>query len=871
MTIHVFIGAGPANLHRALKVRKLEPDAEIIIIDNRLKSDGNINRENGRANIFRFETEDVTDKLIADGVDKNYLLSFMHQRDFSVAQGFQQGDDNVFSSKPFSQIQIRDLQHALIETLKEKGKLYLVSEDFNTSSLKILRKQVSNYLKINGFVDNDVHIHVATGALRGDKKDEIIYPDKATHHLKHTTDDVAAMPVVPVHGTVTFFIKNKHDKPIITCDELQANQRSLDLTDWQEPLKQFGWNLVRPPRIRVFYANDILYIGTEIPMSMMNNEDAADYEEKVAEYTRQIAQLVFPDLKERIENLEANKVLRSRFPTGRGEAGQVIIATKTIINEQKVNISLFNNGDSRYLPHYQTGSGFVTGFLQNELYADIYQHQSLEALVQWAQVSGHLEPGQTAEHVREEYKKWIQPSDEQDSQDADEQAILRAFQQELYIYLSREIIEENKAKVGRYFNALHKQILNLLPQHFAEFFTYFDESLPNKSLINPLSIELLHTSDKHVAVLAMLKTGNTSFLRSALPRLLNMDFSRIDDSQLGHLRNVLLEDLERNLQEELLEQFENLLEQLKNLSVELKQIDDLNTEPQLVAIEPVTEPWWVKHQNKLKAAAIVSLTVIGGFLGTFLIPIPGLGSMLGGAVGGAIGAGTGLSLGLTGTGLLELFKKKPALGTALTTVGSTGLGAGIGAILGTFAFPGIGTAIGAAIGAGVSASTSLFATGIYNAVTNHPIFGALMTTIGSTGLGAGAGALIGTLLFPGPGTAIGAVIGAGIGAGATLITTGLVKLIQKFKQPTTVDMNPIPNNPPMDHSPQDSEDHNQVLKGMIADLGVDPQNNSERHEFVQPQPSAHSMPTSLSAHLMGTEEEPKAQQPVIQYSLSPQG
>ncbi|STX28270.1 substrate of the Dot/Icm secretion system [Legionella beliardensis] len=204
-------------------------------------------------------------------------------------------------------------------------------------------------------------------------------------------------------------------------------------------------------------------------------------------------------------------------------------------------------------------------------------------------------------------------------------------------------------------------------------------------------------------------------------------------------------------------------------------------EPKLVDLGPVeTESFWVKHQNKLKAAATAVLILAGGFLGTFLIPIPGVGSVIGGVVGGAIGTGTGLGLSLTGLGFLELFKKNPVKGTALSTIGSAGLGAGIGAILGTVAFPGIGTAIGAAIGAGVGLSAGLAVSGLANFVLKNPKTATALTTAGSAGLGAGVGALLGTLVFPGVGTLIGLAIGAGVGASASLFATGIYNAVTKY-------------------------------------------------------------------------------------------
>ena len=105
-----------------------------------------------------------------------------------------------------------------------------------------------------------IHVHVATGAPHepehDDKKqsgDAIIYPDqlKIATALpeENVTADVARMTVTPSHGTVTF----KIDPNKGTALALKADNVSLDSTSWQKPLEKFGWDLARPPRVRVFY------------------------------------------------------------------------------------------------------------------------------------------------------------------------------------------------------------------------------------------------------------------------------------------------------------------------------------------------------------------------------------------------------------------------------------------------------------------------------------------------------------------------------------------------------------------------------------------------------------------------------------------
>lgn len=532
MTTHVFIGAGPANLHLALKIRKADPNAQIIIIDKRLNvQKKRIKSKNGRANIFRFERDEVTDKLIEEGVDQSALLALMHQRPFSVLQGFQQGDDNVFSKKPFSQIQIRDLQQVLLDTLyQQKGDTRLISKDIDMSE-PIALTQIIRLMQKQGVDYSKIHIYSATGALKDDpKRDAIIYPDRLKYSFPNATDDLAAMPVVPLHGTTTFFIKEK-EKQLISCEALRENQCSLDSTLWQDALNPFGWTLVRPPRIRVFYANDILYIGAEIPAAMMQ-QDSQTYHKTIAKYTRTIAQLIFPNLPN-IKDLHANPFLRSRFQTSRGQCGQVIRSPKVELGEKKIDITVFNHGDSRYLPHYQTGSGFVTAFKHNQLYAEIYQHQDFASLFQWAKSNHHIDPKLDRLHLEQEYKRLTKTEDEQ--------LILTAFQHKLYLNLTRDSIEENKEKVGRYFNALHNQTLSVLKNYFTEFKTYFRKAHPE------ISEQLFEGLDERLAIIVMLKFGHVSFLRNILPRLINYDINLLTDEQVRHLRTVYLEDLTRNL------------------------------------------------------------------------------------------------------------------------------------------------------------------------------------------------------------------------------------------------------------------------------------------------------------------------------------
>ena len=131
--------------------------------------------------------------------------------------------------------------------------------------------------------------------------------------------------IIPTYVTITFFIKNPNPpgEQLVTCSELERDQRSLDLTEWKEVLEEHGWRLIRPPRIRVFYVNDVLSIGAEIPASMLAMDDAA-YLDAITNYTRAIASLVFPHIN--ISELPVNSRLRDSFDKSKKNVGNGINA-----------------------------------------------------------------------------------------------------------------------------------------------------------------------------------------------------------------------------------------------------------------------------------------------------------------------------------------------------------------------------------------------------------------------------------------------------------------------------------------------------------------------------------------------------------------
>lgn len=570
--IHVFVGVGPANLHRALALRKVDPEAKFIFVDKRLNLKGNeprLNRYRARANIFRFETDEVTKLLIQEGVDPYDMSPLIFEREFDpvTSQGrtakkpvFQMGDEQVFSAKPFTQIQIRDLQLLLLQSIEknsgENSLLFLpedLPEPFTDHARFILalvenEERFSSWFKGNKNEKQNIHIHVATGALSGDEeKDEIIYSDQTQAsgptHDQHTTADVSRMTVTPTHGTVTF----KIDPSFL--ETLRDNQVSLDDTEWQKNLKSFGWNLIRPPRIRVFYTNDILYIGAEVPHSMYSLEQKHVYEQEVTAYTRRIAKLVFPNLHAKIQELPVNTRLRSRFPTQRGQRGEVLKMEPRTSERGKLtrqNITTYYHGDSRYLPHYQTGSGFITAFLENELYVAIYQYKSIDSLLTWlyeqADTPG-IEDQYTKEQVIHQYSQDIPLGA---TEELKEQYALEAFKAELFKQRSLDIIEKNQEKVGRYLNALNTQTLAILSGNYQDLINSYNAH--TKSAFPKI---VLNKLDSKFVVIALLKLGNIVFLREQMPQLLNIDFDSVDDKQLIHLRNMLVKDLQFSLMVEI--------------------------------------------------------------------------------------------------------------------------------------------------------------------------------------------------------------------------------------------------------------------------------------------------------------------------------
>lgn len=231
-------------------------------------------------------------------------------------------------------------------------------------------------------------MHVAAGALRdsgahrdqGPTADSVIYPAIGqVHHLGSIiSPDLSTMPVTAKHGTVTFQLPEHNREELISA--FKANLSTLDDPERNEDimaaLRSHGWNLIRPPRVRLFFADDTLYIGTEVPASFENllkqsPPNWPEYRRQQTAFARTIAKLIIPGMEADIDALIANSRgvnAPSFFETARGETGDVA-------NLSANNVMVINHGDRRYLPHYQTGSGFLTAVEQNKVYADVYENQ----------------------------------------------------------------------------------------------------------------------------------------------------------------------------------------------------------------------------------------------------------------------------------------------------------------------------------------------------------------------------------------------------------------------------------------------------------------------------------------------------------------
>lgn len=535
MLIHVFVGAGPANLHLAVKIATSEPESKIVFFDKRLKliSEAltfDARLENPRANIFFFD-EEFIQKLIADGLNQRDMQTWAMARRLN-----RQGTLDNVPSLQYRQIQIQDIQHLCLKALAShcREKPQVISKALNADSFESLEEEVmailakSNYKWFNGPTPT-IKIHVATGAF-SDTKDSITYPPPT---------------VTPSHGTATFSTLSSKSREYsnLALNKIELNQfeqlfeHTVFLRNWFLTLKQFKWTLPRPPSIRVFFAHDILYLGVEIPASMMAlNEE--NYKKAINKYTRAIGRSIFPDLDMDSLPLESY----SRFLTIRGENGRVLsmphrtekqIEIDDTTHTLAAEVQVFSHGDYRYRPHYQTASGFVVAASENWVYDDVYSRYSFDQLYTWA--FNHHFINESKATIRGRYSKLLK-SDANDK--ASEERLLKTFQAELYIACSRDLIEENKSKVDAYLFELDSAAIHNLPfsdiSYLLETFNRHDPHYPFERhefrTIPNWSIIFMH----------ILKLNNIGFLRETLAQLMNVDVTLEDNQHLLLLRDRYL-------------------------------------------------------------------------------------------------------------------------------------------------------------------------------------------------------------------------------------------------------------------------------------------------------------------------------------------
>lgn len=518
MAVHVFIGAGPANLDRALRIAETQPDAKIMIIDNRLvdtpvdRSKKIFIRDNARSNIFFFDqntAESIKKRLTAQGIHAAEISKQMYERHYGLEKQDRAGQS-------FFMIQIRDLQNFFIRALYsifeyKADSLFFISKKLSSDE-KTMTQEVMALLEENHIKEDQVKIHLATGALQDNNTESILYPAQAKIATQ-ISPDVNAMPVVPLHITGTFNIQETSIKNEIeiSCEELENQQQALATTQWKDPLIQYGWTLVRPPSVRVFFSHDVLYIGTEFPASIASETNKTKRETLSRGYLQAIAKLMFPHIP--IEALTLK--LGADFKTERGEHGQF-----QTTNE---NITILRHGDARYLPHYQTASGFVIAQAQNDLYAQIQQQTTFSSLFEWAKTKKLIE-NKTEAQVLKSYTKMLGDNPHQ---------ILEAFKSELFNAGARDIIDANKAKVGEYLSGLQKQSLDQLTKQLPLIIAIYNKT--HESHLSQSDLASLADSDR---IIHLLKSNNAEFLRQILPLIVNEDITAYTEEDLYLLRDA---------------------------------------------------------------------------------------------------------------------------------------------------------------------------------------------------------------------------------------------------------------------------------------------------------------------------------------------
>jgi hypothetical protein len=242
------------------------------------------------------------------------------------------------------------------------------------------------------------------------------------------------------------------------------------------------------------------------------------------------------------------------------------------------------HGDSRYLPHYQTGSGFVTAFHQNQLYAEIYSRNTFAELVEWAIREQNLPATTDVEKLEKIYK---------DKTEQNAKLALEAFQQELFMAFSRDIIDHNKERVGKYFNAIHTQALNALGNKI-------DELLIRYNHYHGTELDRTQFPDMKPSLVAMvlLHTNNQGFLREILPQLLNKDFTSLKNKDIFHVRDMHLLDFDKNFG---MEDAQRMVKQKVALQIVHNAVAKVKLELAATELDTLLEDFNRIHKTKYKA------------------------------------------------------------------------------------------------------------------------------------------------------------------------------------------------------------------------------------------------------------------------------
>lgn len=559
MTVHVFVGAGPANLAKAqqLVASGLGPRDKLIFIDKRLQQapdseQWQFERSEARSNIFRIDRPVVNDMTAKDFIEPEppFELNLNYPRPWDPRR-FQPGDEDVFGKGDFNVIQIRDLEQGFLDLLAKVPKEQVsfqrdeVKGDINRRTVEAV---VLPLLSEEDH-DQDIAVHTARGIGQAGAKDTMVYRVQLADDFSRSSPDLKAMPVLPQHGTQSYRINADESVQFGVHRHFDDRQLSLSQTAWQGPLKACGWELVRPPRVRILHVGDILYVGTEVPEEWAAltsktkptgeakseaeiRDDKANYDQKIQRLTQTICNLTSSDLTKPLFGGLLTPYQSAQFPTTRMEYGTPIeLLEANPKGPLTGKISIYHQGDESYAPHYQTGSGFVIAYLVGRLQVDIDKQASLKALVEFALEAetvpgqmlmanpGGLESDALSEEIIAHYQKILK-----DPTDAN---ILRALKAELYAVGRQDMIYANKEKVGSYFEAIHRETIGNLAR-------VLDEEISEK---------YPGLDKQHYPIVAAreLREMNTVDLRAIIPTLMNIKLpDELPEHEIHRIRDLFV-------------------------------------------------------------------------------------------------------------------------------------------------------------------------------------------------------------------------------------------------------------------------------------------------------------------------------------------